>query len=100
MGPALSLIADVVNHDPAPPGLLQHTLASGVAEMALRACTDPDLHFTADLLQSVSRYPLCREGPLLGLSLTLPPTPDPRPPTPVSTAWCRPSASPARASTC
>ena len=54
VGPALSLIADMVNHDPAPPGLLLHTIGSGVAEMALHACQAPGLHFTADLLHSVS----------------------------------------------
>ena len=36
VGQALSLIADSINSDPAPPALLLHTLSSGVAEMALQ----------------------------------------------------------------
>ena len=54
ISPAVALIADIINNDPAPPGLLSHMLSSGVIELSLRACLDPTLVFNNDLLMSIS----------------------------------------------
>ena len=53
VGQALSLIADSINSDPAPPALLLHTLSSGVAEMALQVIP-PASHFYATFLCPIS----------------------------------------------
>ena len=54
ISPTVALIADIINNDPAPPGLLGHMLSSGIVELALRACLNTSLEFNADLLMSLS----------------------------------------------
>ena len=54
ISPTVALIADIVNNDPAPPGLLSHMLTSGIIELAMRSCLDPELEYSCDLLMSIS----------------------------------------------
>ena len=54
ISPAVALIADIINNDPAPPGLLTHMLSGGIMELSIRACLDPTLVYGADLLMSIS----------------------------------------------
>ena len=54
ISPAVALIADIINNDPAPPGLLTHMLSGGIMELSIRACINPNLVYGADLLMSIS----------------------------------------------
>lgn len=54
ISPTVALIADIVNNDPAPPGLLSHMLTSGIIELAMRSCLNPELEYSCDLLMSIS----------------------------------------------
>lgn len=54
ISPTVALIADIVNNDPAPPGLLSHMLTSGIIELAMRSCLDTALEYSCDLLMSIS----------------------------------------------
>jgi translation initiation factor 2 beta subunit (eIF-2beta)/eIF-5 len=54
ISPTVALIADIINNDPAPPGLLGHMLSSGIVDLALRACLNTSLEFNSDLLMSLS----------------------------------------------
>lgn len=54
MSQTVVLLSDIVNNDPAPPGMLGHMLSSGIADLALRSCLDPLLLYSSELLMGVS----------------------------------------------
>ena len=54
ISPTIALLADIINNDSAPPGLLVHLLSSGLIELALKTCINPGLVYCADLLLSIS----------------------------------------------
>ena len=54
MSQTVVLLSDIINNDPAPPGMLGHMLSSGIADLALRSCLDPLLLYSSDLLMAVS----------------------------------------------